>query len=378
MAVKPLADASPAARRAPDSAFLALRGVSKSHGPTRAIADVDLDIGPGELVTLLGPSGSGKTTVLMAVAGFVEPDAGEIWLAGRSLRAVPPYRRNVGVVFQQYALFPHLTVADNVAYPLAVRGVPRDEQRRAVAGALELVRLGGLADRYPRQLSGGQQQRVALARALVFRPPVLLMDEPLGALDRNLRAEMQLEIRAIQRQLGVTTVYVTHDQEEALTLSDRIAVVHEGRIAQLGTPREVYERPRDAFVARFLGDSNLLEGMVVGTQPGRLAVRAGDLLLHVRATEELRDRDRVQVLLRPERIRLLPGSAAPQHLAVVEQVLYVGAVVRLSVRVAGQRLLVMTPPHAVPEGLAPGDSVGVGWDDGAPMLLPAEFATRSP
>ncbi len=360
-------------------AFLSLRGLSKSYGSTRAVAGVDLDIAAGELLTLLGPSGSGKTTILMAIAGFVEPDEGEISVAGRSLRGVPPYRRNVGVVFQQYALFPHLTVAQNVAYPLAVRRVAKAEQRRAVAEAIELVRLGGLADRYPRQLSGGQQQRVALARALVFRPPVLLMDEPLGALDRKLRAEMQLEIRGIQRKLGITTVYVTHDQEEALTLSDRIAVVQDGRIAQLGTPREVYERPKSAFVAQFLGDSNLLPGRVAGTEDGRLVVRVGELIVRTSAGEGFLKDDEVWVLLRPEVVRLDPPDATQCHPAVVEQALYLGAAVRLTVRVGGHRLLVTSGPHAVRDGVSPGQSVTVGWDDCVPILLrPEPSAAPSP
>ena len=358
-------------------AFLSLRGLRKSYGPTRAVADVDLDIGKGELLSLLGPSGSGKTTILMAIAGFVDPDAGEIWVAGRSLRGVPPYRRNIGVVFQQYALFPHLTVAQNLAYPLAVRRMPKAVQRRAVEEALELTRLGALAGRYPRQLSGGQQQRVALARALVFRPPLLLMDEPLGALDRKLRAEMQIEIREIQRQLGITTVYVTHDQEEALTLSDRIAVIRDGRIAQLGTPRDVYERPRTVFVAQFLGDSNLLPGHVAHIEGDRVVVRAGALAIQATG-DGFTDGDEVHLLLRPELIRIGPGDAAQRHPAVVERVLYLGAAVRLTVRVADQSLLVTSAPHAVPDGIGPGDSIIVGWDDSVPVLLRPESSTASP
>jgi spermidine/putrescine ABC transporter ATP-binding subunit len=354
--------------REASAAFLSLRALSKSYGSTRAVADVDLDVAAGELVTLLGPSGSGKTTILMAVAGFVEPDVGDIAVAGRSLRGVPPYRRNVGVVFQQYALFSHLTVSRNVAYPLAVRRVPKAEQRGAVSEALELVRLSGLGDRYPRELSGGQQQRVALARALVFRPPILLMDEPLGALDRKLRAEMQLEIRDIQRQLNITTVYVTHDQDEALTLSDRIAVVHEGRIVQIGTPREVYERPQNVFVARFLGDSNLLPGRVTMKEDSRLVVRSGELTLRVRAAD-FRDGEEMWILVRPELIRLDTPGAEDGYPALVEEVLYLGATVRLTVRAGGQRIILSAAPHTLPPGIGPGHAVSVVWDESAPVLL---------
>jgi spermidine/putrescine ABC transporter ATP-binding subunit len=354
-----------------ETGFLSLRGVSKVYGATRAVAGVDLDIAGGELLTLLGPSGSGKTTLLMAIAGFVEPDIGDILLQGRSLRGVPPYHRNIGVVFQQYALFPHLTVAQNIEYPLAIRGVPRAERRRSVTEALELVRLFGLGDRYPKQLSGGQQQRVALARALVFRPPILLMDEPLGALDRKLRAQMQLEIRAIQQQLGITTVYVTHDQEEALTLSDRIAVMQDGRIAQLGTPLDVYERPRTPFVADFLGESNLLRGTVVAGDGGELVVRTEDgLMLEATFREGFRAGDPVLVLLRPEQIQVSPGhDAAPGHPGAVESRAYLGAMLRLVVRVGTQQLLVTANPRDLPEAVGCGKAVTVRWEPGVPVLL---------
>jgi spermidine/putrescine ABC transporter ATP-binding subunit len=354
--------------------FLSLRDVSKAYGAAQAVAGVDLDIAAGELLTLLGPSGSGKTTLLMAIAGFVEPDVGDILLQGRSLRGVPPYHRNIGVVFQQYALFPHLTVAQNIAYPLAVRAVSRAERRRAVAEALELVRLFGLADRYPKQLSGGQQQRVALARALVFRPPILLMDEPLGALDRKLRAQMQLEIRGIQQQLGITTVYVTHDQEEALTLSDRIAVMQDGRIAQLGTPLDVYEWPRTPFVAEFLGESNLLRGTVAGSDGGELVVRTEDgLILRTTFREGFRSGDQVLVLLRPEQIQVSPGhEAATGYPGVVESCTYLGAMLRLAVRVGTQELLVTANPRAVPDAVGSGKAVTVRWEPGVPVLLRPE------
>ena len=243
-----------------DMGFLSARNIRKAYDGIVAVDDVSFDVEEGELVTLLGPSGSGKTTVLMCVAGFVDPDGGDIALRGRSIGDLPPHKRNIGMMFQQYALFPHMTVLDNVAYPLTVRRVGVKERTAAVMEALALREAGRHGEALPKELSGGQQQRVALARALVFKPPILLMDEPLGALDRKLRAEMQMEIRAIQRKVRITTLYVTHDQEEALTISDRIGVMHEGRLVQIGRPMEMYDRPVDIFVADFLGEANILHG----------------------------------------------------------------------------------------------------------------------
>jgi putative spermidine/putrescine transport system ATP-binding protein len=238
-----------------------LAGVRKAYGDVVAVDDVELEVGSGEFFTMLGPSGSGKTTTLRLIAGFEQPDAGRIELAGRDVTRVPPYARDVNTVFQDYALFPHMTVADNVGYGLRVKGVPRKERRRRVDEILKIVQLPGLGDRKPSQLSGGQRQRVALARAMINHPQVLLLDEPLGALDLKLRQEMQIELKRIQRavrEVGITFVYVTHDQEEALTMSDRIAVFNRGRIEQVGTPAEVYERPANEFVAGFVGASNVL------------------------------------------------------------------------------------------------------------------------
>jgi putative spermidine/putrescine transport system ATP-binding protein len=252
-----------------------LVGVRKSYGEVVAVDGVDLEIASGEFFTMLGPSGSGKTTTLRLIAGFERPDAGRIELAGRDVTGRPPYLRDVNTVFQDYALFPHMTVAENVAYGLRVKGVPRAERRERVDEILEVVRLPGLGDRRPAQLSGGQRQRVALARALVNQPQVLLLDEPLGALDLKLRQEMQTELKRIQRavsEVGITFVYVTHDQEEALTMSDRLAVFNEGRIEQIGTPEAVYERPDNAFVAGFVGASNVLHrgGRVFTVRPEKI------------------------------------------------------------------------------------------------------------
>lgn len=241
-----------------------VKGLAKSFSKLTVLDHVDLTIGSGEFVTLLGPSGSGKTTLLMALAGFTDPDAGHISLGDRDVTHVPPERRNIGMVFQSYALFPHMTVADNVAYPLRARRVGRAEIEKRVKDALDRVQMGAYADRRPDKLSGGQRQRVALARALVFEPGLLLMDEPLSALDKSLREQMQIEIRALQQRLGITTVSVTHDQREALTMADRIAILHNGRIAQYGTSRDVFERPVNSFVASFMGDAVLVPVQQVG------------------------------------------------------------------------------------------------------------------
>jgi putative spermidine/putrescine transport system ATP-binding protein len=272
----------PAVRQAPASTpDVRLSGVRKTYGEVVAVDRVDLDIEPGEFFTLLGPSGSGKTTTLRLIAGFERPDSGRIELHGREVTAVPPYERDVNTVFQDYALFPHMTVAENVAYGLRVKGVPKRVRRGRVDEVLRIVRLPGLGDRKPVQLSGGQRQRVALARALVNSPRVLLLDEPLGALDLKLRQEMQVELRRIQRDLsdvGMTFVYVTHDQEEALTMSDRLAVFNEGRIEQVGAPAEVYERPQTEFVAGFIGVSNVItrDGRTFTVRPEKITMVEGD------------------------------------------------------------------------------------------------------
>src|SRR5580698_7950692 len=249
-------------------AAVVLSGLEKRYDNVGAVRGVSLDIRSGEFLTLLGPSGSGKTTTLMMIAGFEVPSAGDIAIDGRSVVALPPHKRNIGMVFQNYALFPHLTVAENIGFPLKQRGVDRATRARKVAESLELVRLPGYQARTPRQLSGGQQQRVALARAIVFRPRLLLMDEPLGALDKQLREGLQFEMRRLHADLGITFIYVTHDQQEALTMSDHIAVMNEGLIAQVGSPEDIYDRPCDRFVAAFIGESNFLPGVVRSVENG--------------------------------------------------------------------------------------------------------------
>ena len=280
--------------------------VEKHYGPVAALAGVSLTFADGEFFGLLGPSGSGKTTLLRAIAGFVEPDAGEIRLDGRDIGHTPVHKREIGMVFQNYALFPHMSIFDNVAFGLSVRGQPTADIKKRVGEMLALVRLSGMEKRTPRQLSGGQQQRIALARALVTRPRLLLLDEPLGALDKRLRQQMQIELKQIQREVGITTVFVTHDQEEALTLSDRIAIFDEGKVVQAGSPHEVYERPATAFAANFLGDANFFEGKVLG--PGRVAAEGGEL-----ATDDPLPAPGSTVILavRPEKIFLArPESPA--------------------------------------------------------------------
>src|SRR5512139_2943391 len=253
----------------PGAPAVSLRGLRKSFGPVTAVAGIDLDIADGEFFAMLGPSGSGKTTVLRMIAGFETPSEGTVVLGGRDVTSEPPYARDVNTVFQDYALFPHMNVLENVEYGLRVKKVARGERRERALAALETVQLGSYGDRAPHELSGGQRQRVALARALVNRPKVLLLDEPLGALDLKLRREMQIELKQIQRDVGITFVFVTHDQEEALTLSDRLAVFNDGRVQQVATPRELYEQPQSAFVAGFVGTSNLLDGPAAQTVLGR-------------------------------------------------------------------------------------------------------------
>jgi spermidine/putrescine ABC transporter ATP-binding subunit len=283
---------------------VAVSGVTKRYGETAALDHVSLDFADGSFCSLLGPSGSGKTTLLRAIAGFIEPDSGAIAIGGVSVENIPVRHRGIGMVFQNYALFPHMTVGDNVAFGLSVRGAPAGEITRRVRDMLALVQLEGFEERKPRQLSGGQQQRVALARALVTEPKVLLLDEPLGALDRRLREEMQIELRQIQRTVGITTIFVTHDQEEALTLSDRIAIIDEGRVVQVGVPNEVYERPETAFAARFLGDANFMTGSV-----GAGGVVTTAAFGPVRTADPLPDGgETVMLAVRPEKMRLAEST----------------------------------------------------------------------
>lgn len=299
--------------------WLDIRNLNKSYRDTAVIKDVSLSIRQGEFMTLLGASGSGKTTTLLLIAGFLEPTSGEIILAGDSLLNKHPYKRNIGIVFQQYSLFPHMTISENIAFPLTVRRVPRAEIAARVSEMLKLIQLQGFGDRHPRQLSGGQQQRVALARALVFRPSILLMDEPLAALDKKLRETMQTEIRRLHDQLGITVIYVTHDQEEALRLSDRIAIFNHGRIEQVGTPMALYEQPATRFVAGFLGNSNMFTGTVVESVYDRVQVStASGHVFTVCSREQFAAGARVVIMVRPEKLVLLPEKVSGAGLHCLE------------------------------------------------------------
>ncbi len=312
-----------------------LKTVSKHFGSVVAVDDVSLAIRDGEFFSLLGPSGCGKTTTLRLIAGFELPTAGEVHIGGQLQGETPPYRRPVNTVFQNYALFPHMTVYENVAFGLQMRKVPKEEIRQRVLEALEMVRLPGMENRKPSQLSGGQQQRVALARALVNQPKVLLLDEPLGALDLKLRKAMQLELKALQHRVGITFIYVTHDQEEALTMSDRIAVMHHGYVLQVGTPEEIYERPADRFVADFIGETNCLGGQVQEVRSGEAVVKVdGVLPVYAPVVENVTAGQEVTVAIRPEKIFLHAGPLDRRAVpGVVREVIYCGTDIRYLVGV---------------------------------------------
>ncbi len=312
-----------------------LRALTKQYAETLAVDAIDASINAGEFFSLLGPSGCGKTTTLRMIAGFVRPTSGEIMLDGLDVAQVPPHRRNVHTVFQNYALFPHLNVFDNIAFGLRRQKVAKADVRRRVEEALELVELGGMAARHPQQLSGGQQQRVALARALVLRPAVLLLDEPLGALDAKIRKQLRLELKALQEEVGITFVFVTHDQEEALSMSDRVAVMSAGRIEQIGTPAEVYESPATVFVADFLGVSNLMDAEAGHGSGDHCTVRVGDFRLRA-AAGDLTASGPVKIVARPERVELLGHGTDQENClpGMVERTVYVGATLQVMVRLA--------------------------------------------
>jgi putative spermidine/putrescine transport system ATP-binding protein len=333
-------------------------GVSKRYGDTTAVEPTDLTIEQGELVTLLGPSGSGKSTILSMVAGLTEPSSGHIRIGGRDVTHIRPAQRNLGLVFQSYALFPHMTVFDNIAFPLSIRGVRKPEIARKVGKVLDQVRLTGLAARRPVRLSGGQQQRVALARALVFEPDILLLDEPMGALDKKLREEVQLELRQLQRELGVTTVLVTHDQEEALSLSTRLVVLDHGRVQQVDTPIAAYRRPRNRFVAGFIGTANLFEGrMVAGGDGSHMVLASGE---PVRCESGPGVSGKVCLVVRPEHLKVLDAGAGTGLPATVVEVVYFGQSARIHLRTAAG-LAVMSLAHDLQTLPAPAQRVRLTW-----------------
>jgi spermidine/putrescine transport system ATP-binding protein len=351
-----------------------LIGVVKRFGAVTAIDGVDLAVRRGEFLSLLGPSGCGKTTALRLLAGFEQPNEGSIKIGGVDAVGIPPYRRSVNTVFQHYALFPHMTVLENVAYGLKQRKVPRGERQRLAEEALELVQLRGYAERRPRELSGGQQQRVALARALVLRPRVLLLDEPLGALDLKLRREMQIELKRMQSQLDLTFVYVTHDQEEAMSMSDRIAVMSHGRIEQLDRPQEIYDRPATAFVAGFIGDMNFLEGAIAEVDASGWHARVGALT--VQGLGEVPRGAAALIGVRPENVTITPGSAPSEgnsFAATLIAAMVLGDQVELIAELPGGKQFAAREQRALAgvavERLSPGDPVIVHWPPAASMLL---------
>ncbi|WP_044590294.1 ABC transporter ATP-binding protein [Bradyrhizobium sp. LTSPM299] len=355
-----------------DAKFVEFIDVEKMYGHFHAVRRLNLNVGRGEFLTFLGPSGSGKTTTLNMLAGFERPSQGVITLDGKSVDRLPPYERNIGMVFQNYALFPHMSVADNVAFPLSVRKMPKAEIGPRVVRALEMVQLERFKDRKPAQLSGGQQQRVALARALVFQPTLVLMDEPLGALDKKLREHMQIELMQIHQMLGVTIVYVTHDQSEALTMSDRVAIFENGAIDQIGTPEELYNKPATAFVAGFIGENNALDGVVervVGDQC--LVALPTGLKTTAMAIGDVRPGAPVQLTIRPERIGLSGAGAESDNRfqATVDGRIYHGDHQRLLARLAsGQVLTVKVGPEAM---MTAGETIDLCWPAADCRAFPA-------
>ena len=352
-------------RPSSDHPHVEFENIGKSYdGRVMAVQDFNLAVRRGEFLSLLGPSGSGKTTCLMMLAGFEAPTTGAIRIAGRSVHALPPRRRGIGMVFQDYALFPHMTVADNLAFPLDVRGMSRDETRDLVRRALQLVRLEGFEGRRPGQLSGGQQQRVAIARALVFEPDLVLMDEPLGALDRHLREEMQYEIRRIHQTLGVTIVYVTHDQQEAMVMSDRVAVLRDGRIEQVAPPEALYEEPERSFVARFIGENNRLHGRVLSIEKDICRVQVGEDVVQAILVAPCEPGDATTLSIRPERIAVAPrpGLYTNEFDARIQDITFVGDHLRIRVEACGRKDFVAKIPNMVGHGaVLEGDTIRIGF-----------------
>lgn len=353
---------------------VAVQGLVKRFGPVNAVDHVSLEVSSGEFLALLGPSGSGKTTILMAIAGFEYPDEGRILIGGEEVTWAPPNRRNLGMVFQRYTLFPHMSVLENIAFPLKMRGVGRAEREERARDALATVRLGQMGGRKPAQLSGGQQQRVAIARAIVYRPRVLLMDEPLSALDKNLREEMQIEIKHLQREIGITVIFVTHDQTEALTMADRVAVLDHGRLQQLGAPRELYEAPETVFVAGFVGETNFCEGRLARPAARGEAVMValdGGGTMPAIAAQALPAGGRVRVALRPERLRVLPADGEGGTARVTEAIYAGNATTLMLEGQGGQRLRARVPAGAGLHEPRPGEAVRLSWQPADARAFPA-------
>ncbi len=349
------------------SSFVEFQRVQKSYdGNTLVVKDLNLAVGKGEFLTMLGPSGSGKTTCLMMLAGFETATHGEILLDGMPINNIPPHKRGIGMVFQNYALFPHMTIAENLSFPLEVRKMGKSEREEKVKRALDMVQMGDFGGRRPSQLSGGQQQRVALARALVFEPELVLMDEPLGALDKQLREHMQFEITKLAHDLGITTVYVTHDQTEALTMSDRVAVFNDGRIQQLAPPDRLYEEPENSFVAQFIGENNSFEGVVksISGDKAVVALDSGETI-DCKPVNVTKEGERTKISIRPERVECNPDRMLKEAHSIKAEVLefiYMGDVFRTRLRVAGRDDFIMKSRNAPDQKrLTPGEMIDIGW-----------------
>jgi spermidine/putrescine transport system ATP-binding protein len=349
--------------------------ITKRFAGAPAVDSISMSVMQGEFLTLLGPSGCGKTTLLRLIGGFIHPDKGKVLLSGNDVTLIPPFRRNVTTVFQQYALFPHLNVFDNVAFGLKLRRVSGDELTKRVTGSLEMVRLMGMESRFPPELSGGQQQRVALARAIVVNPRVLLLDEPLAALDLKLRKQMQIELKGLQRKLGISFIFVTHDQEEALTMSDRIAVINAGRIEQIGSARDIYERPINEFVADFIGLSNIIQGTLDSTDGFHCWIRIGAHMAGARATSESNPRaqgDTVSVMVRPEKVQVLPAAADAALPGCIQSAIYLGESTRWIVRLDSGSEIQVVEQNRQAIGFTTmnvGDQVSVRWEPDSAVLL---------
>ncbi len=365
--------------------ILELRGLRKVYGHVVAVDEIWLSLAKGEFLTLLGPSGSGKTTTLLMVAGLASPTEGEMMLDGKPLNPLPPYKRSIGMVFQNYSLFPHMKVAKNVAFPLEMRGESKREIKRKVADVLRLVGLPDYGDRYPGQLSGGQQQRIALARAMVFEPRLLLMDEPLGALDKKLREQMQIEIMRLHKKTGMSVIYVTHDQEEALVMSDRVAVFNHGRIVQSGPPEDLYENPNSQFVAGFLGESNFLPGTVTGVEDQFCRLDGAVSPLRARRDATLKQGDPAVVVVRPEHVQLIEPQESQRDAenclrGIVSEVIYLGRSRKYVIRLEGAeeiRSLQQLQADGV-RTFSVGDAVAMKWNAQRALALPGRDAQDGP
>ncbi len=352
---------------------LKIRSLRKTYGEVVALNSADIDLREGEFLTLLGPSGSGKSTLLWAVAGLNDPDSGQIWIDGREATHLPPFQREIGMVFQNYALFPHMTIGQNIGFPLEMRKMNRIDREKAVMRVLDMVKLGHVADRYPSELSGGQQQRIALARAFVYEPSIILMDEPLGALDKKLRDHLQLEIKHLHEQLGVTIMYVTHDQEEAMVMSDRICLMNNAGIEQIGTPEELYFRPKTVFAADFLGESNLVDGVVQEVNGNSTSVEIGGTgVTRALPNPDLNVGEKVKLMTRPEAVDVLrDGETRTNEVSgTLREIIVGGGATKLFVELPGGAIIRVTQlTRGAAERLSPGAELRLGWEQHAAVVL---------